>query len=188
MRDPQRRRDATSAVRLKKLARLRLRLPRHILASHWTARIPARSYAHVNALDHQRAGMRRSNDHDLARLRPGPTAGPDCVRHRKFDAFACSSATQSRLARGRYCGRPARLQVAQKPALVASGRPELRDVAGERHPLWCRFRPTRCTGRRTALAAIYSQCTATISTASTTTVSAAITVKGSRSRLIIGPS
>ena len=26
-------------------------------------------------------------------------ASPDCVRHRKFDAFACSSATQSRLAR-----------------------------------------------------------------------------------------
>ena len=82
----------------KRLARLRLGLTRHVLAFHWTARIPARSDAHVNALDHERAGTARSNDHDrrgYASDRPSRSA---CVRHWKFDAFACSLATQAELA------------------------------------------------------------------------------------------
>ena len=33
---------------------------------------PARSYARMDAPDHERAGCARSNDHDLARLRLGP--------------------------------------------------------------------------------------------------------------------
>jgi len=53
---------------------------------------------------------------------------------------------------------------------------------GERHRPRCRW-----AWLKTALAAIY-QCTAMISTANTATISAAITVRGSRSRLIIDPS